>query len=48
MPPADWPAWALEWYAERLAIMEADDVPDAQRKARECVERELERRRATK
>lgn len=42
--PADWPAWALEWYEERLAIMEADEVPDAQRLAKIRTEAEMLRR----
>lgn len=44
MPPADWPAWALEWYEERLAIMQADDVPDAERLAKIRTEAERLRR----
>ena len=37
------PAWARESYEERVAIMEADDVPEAERKALECVLGELRR-----
>ena len=40
------PAWARESYEERVAIMECDDVPEAERKALDCVMREMRRRAA--
>lgn len=37
--PDQWPADYRDHLAERIAMMEADDVPDARRKAVACVRR---------
>ena len=39
-----WPRWAVEMYDEKLAILQADEVPDAEALVRSGVKSEMLRR----